>query len=55
MGKENHPRKKMAVPSGITESLMAKIALCNNIACAISNERADDMKVFHKKILKKEW
>ena len=44
MGKENHPRKKMVVPSGITESLMAKIAPYNNIACAITNERAIDMK-----------
>ena len=38
MGKENHPRKKMVAPSGITESLMAKIAPYN-IACAITNEQ----------------
>ena len=44
----------MAVPAGITESLMAKIAPYNNIACAITNERAVDMKAFHKNILKKE-
>ena len=44
----------MAVPAGITESSMAKIAPYNNIACAITNERAIDMKAFHKNILKKE-
>ena len=44
----------MVVPSGITESLMAKIAPYSNIACAITNEGAIDMKAFHKKILKKE-
>ena len=44
----------MAVFAGITESLMAKIAPYNNIACAITNERAIDMKAFHKNILKKE-
>ena len=44
----------MAAPAGITESLMAKIAPYNNIACAITNERAVDMKAFHKNILKKE-
>ena len=43
----------MAAPAGITESLMAKIAPYNNIACAITNERAVDMKAFHKNILKK--
>ena len=46
-------RKKMAAPSGITESLMAKIAPYNNIACAITNDRAVEMKAFHKNILKK--
>ena len=30
--------KNMAVPAGITESLMAKIAPYNNIACAITND-----------------
>ena len=44
----------MAVPIGITESLMAKIAPYNNIACAITNDRAVEMKAFHKNILKKE-
>ena len=44
----------MAVPAGITESLMLKIAPYNNIACAINNEGAVDMKVFQKNILKKE-
>ena len=44
----------MAAPVGITESLMAEIAPYNNIACAITNERAVDMKAFHKNILKKE-
>ena len=44
----------MVAPAGITESLMAKIALYNNIACAITNERAIDMKAFHKNILNKE-
>ena len=33
---------------------MAEIAPHNNIACAITNERAVDMKTFHKNILKKE-
>ena len=33
---------------------MAKIAPYNNVACAITNERAVDMKAFHKNILKKE-
>ena len=46
--------KKMAVPAGITENLMVRIAPYNNIECAINNERAVDMKVFHKNILKKE-
>ena len=45
----------MAAPAGITESLMAKIAPYSNIGCAINNEWAVDMKVFHKNILKKEW
>ena len=50
------PEKNMVVPAGITESLMAKIAPYNNIACAITNERAIDMKAFHKNILKKkQW
>ena len=44
----------MVAPTSITESLMAKIAPYNNIACAINNERAINMKVFHKNILKKE-
>ena len=44
----------MAVPDGITESLMAKIAPYNSIACAIIYERAIDMKAFHKNVLKKE-
>ena len=44
----------MAAPVSITESLMAKIAPYNNIACALNNERAMDMKVFHKNFLKKE-
>ena len=44
----------MAVPAGITESLMAKVAPYNNIACSITNDRAVDMKAFHKNILKKE-
>ena len=44
----------MVAPAGITESLMAKIALYYNIACAITNDRAVDMKAFHKNILKKE-
>ena len=44
----------MAAPAGITESLMAKIAPYNNIACAITNDRAVGMKAFHKNILKKE-
>ena len=44
----------MAAPAGITESLMAEIAPYNNIACAITNEQAVDMKAFHKNILKKE-
>ena len=30
--------KKMAVPAGITESIMVKIAPYNNIECAINNE-----------------
>ena len=54
MGKESHPRKNMVAPAGITESLMAKIDLYNNIACTITNELAVDMKAFHKNILKKE-
>ena len=33
---------------------MAKIAPYNNIACAITSDRAVDMKAFHKNILKKE-
>ena len=33
---------------------MAKLAPYNNIACAITNERAVNMKAFHKNILKKE-
>ena len=53
-GKENHPRKNMAAPAGITESLTAKIAPYNNIACTITNERTVDMKAFYKNILKKE-
>ena len=44
----------MAAPTGITGSLMSKIAPYNNIACAINNEKVVDMKVFHKNILKKE-
>ena len=44
----------MVAPAGITESLMAKIARYNNIACTITNERAIDMKAFHKNRLKKE-
>ena len=43
----------MVAPAGITENLMAKIAPYNNIACAITNEWAVDMKAFHKNILKK--
>ena len=44
----------MTVPAGITEGFMEKIAPYNNIECAINNERAVDMKVFHKNLLKKE-
>ena len=44
----------MAAPTGITESLMAKIAPYNSIVCAITNDRAVKMKAFHKNILKKE-
>ena len=33
---------------------MAKIAPYNNIACAITNDRAVEMKAFHKNILRKE-
>ena len=53
-GKRKTLREKLAAPVGITESLMAKIAPYNNIACAITNERAVDMKAFYKNILKKE-
>ena len=44
----------MAAPVGITESLMAKIAPYNTVACAITNERAVDMEAFHKNIMRKE-
>ena len=44
----------MAAPTGITESLMAKIAPYNIIAYAITNDQAVEMKAFHKNILKKE-